>query len=339
MDASASMGSRRPALELQVSRAERADAFVDLLWREPCRRTRRRAGGHEDRALLPSFDRWVLWCGHAGVSTSRAAAGRNGGGYGDAAAAHPFARADGAPVARNAGAGAEHDGLSGVHRDLDVVQPVRDAAWRVRRRRRPSVTAVRPPLAATTHRAVRPRRGSDVRTSMGLTSLHITNAYHPSSGGIRTFYNALLEAADRERRRVRLLVPGPETRVEEVGQFGRIYFVRAPLAPVFDRRYRLILPWRFMPGLRGHVIRILEHERPDLVEICDKYSLPYLAAMLRKRWHPRVPRPLLAGLTCERFDDNMAAFCSASRPARAFTRWYIRHIYGPPFDVHIANSD
>jgi glycosyltransferase involved in cell wall biosynthesis len=48
---------------------------------------------------------------------------------------------------------------------------------------------------------------------------------------------------------------------------------------------------------------------------------------------------VLAGLTCERFDDNMAAYCSASRPARAFTRWYIRHIYGPPFDAHIANSE
>jgi hypothetical protein len=174
---------------------------------------------------------------------------------------------------------------------------------------------------------------------MGLTSLHITNAYHPSSGGIRTFYTALLEAANRERRRVCLLVPGPEDGVEEVGQFGTIYFVRAPLAPVFDRRYRLILPLHFVPGVRGLVIRILERECPDLVEISDKYSLPYLAAMLRKRWHPRLPRPVLAGLTCERFDDNMAAFCSSSRPARAFTRWYIRHIYGPPFDVHIANSE
>ena len=173
---------------------------------------------------------------------------------------------------------------------------------------------------------------------MGLTSLHITNAYHPSSGGIRTFYTALLEAANRDRRRVSLLVPGPEHRVEEVGQFGTIYFVRAPLAPVFDRRYRLILPSHFVPGLGGVLVQILERERPDLVEICDKYSLPYLAAMLRKRWHSRVQRPVLAGLTCERFDDNMAAFCSSSRPARAFTRWYIRHIYGPPFDTHIANS-
>jgi alpha-1,6-mannosyltransferase len=174
---------------------------------------------------------------------------------------------------------------------------------------------------------------------MGLTSLHVTNAYHPSSGGIRTFYTALLDAANRQRRMVRLVVPGPETRVENVGQFGRIYFVRAPFAPAFDRRYRLILPWRFMPVLHGPLISILERERPSVVEICDKYSLPYLAAMLRKRWHRGVPRPFLVGLTCERFDDNMAAFCSSSRAAQAFTRWYIRHIYGPPFDSHVANSE
>ena len=174
---------------------------------------------------------------------------------------------------------------------------------------------------------------------MGLTSLHLTNAYHPTSGGIRTFYSALLEAAQRERRRVRLLVPGPDTRVEEVNEYARIYFVRASFAPVFDRRYRLILPWRFLPGASSIVVRILEQERPDLIEMCDKYSLPYLAAMLRKRWHPRVPRPVLTGLTCERFDDNMAAYCSTSRAARAFTRWYIRNIYGPPFDAHVAVSD
>jgi alpha-1,6-mannosyltransferase len=174
---------------------------------------------------------------------------------------------------------------------------------------------------------------------MGLTSLHITNAYHPTSGGIRTFYTALLAAANRERRRVRLIVPGDETRVEEVGRFGRIYFVRAPLAPAFDRRYRLILPSQYLPGTQSAVAQILERERPDLVEICDKYSLPYLAAMLRKRWHPRVPRPVLVGLTCERFDDNMAAYLSPSRVAGRFTRWYIRNIYGPPFDAHIANSE
>jgi hypothetical protein len=35
---------------------------------------------------------------------------------------------------------------------------------------------------------------------MTIKTLHITNAYHPASGGIRTFYNALLAAANRHRR-------------------------------------------------------------------------------------------------------------------------------------------
>ncbi|MEQ1730250.1 MAG: glycosyltransferase [Vicinamibacterales bacterium] len=84
---------------------------------------------------------------------------------------------------------------------------------------------------------------------------------------------------------------------------------------------------------------ILARERPDVLEISDKYSLPYLAGLLRRGWFPTLPRPALVGLSCERFDDNMAAYLSRGPVARAFTRWYIRNIYGPPFDAHIANSD
>ncbi len=61
--------------------------------------------------------------------------------------------------------------------------------------------------------------------------------------------------------------------------------------------------------------------------------------MLRKGWHTRVRRPALVGLSCERFDDNMAAYLSRSAHARIFTRWYLRHIYGPPFDAHVAISE
>jgi alpha-1,6-mannosyltransferase len=172
-----------------------------------------------------------------------------------------------------------------------------------------------------------------------LTTVHLTNAYHPTSGGIRTFYHALLAAANREQRRVVLIVPGERTEDIDVGRFGRICVVKAPRAPAFDRRYRMLLPHRFLPLFASRVVDILARERPALVEICDKYSLPYLAAMIRKRWHPRVPRPVLAGLTCERFDDNLAAYLTGHRAGRAFTRWYLRHIYGPPFDVHVAISE
>lgn len=173
-----------------------------------------------------------------------------------------------------------------------------------------------------------------------MTTVHITNAYHPTSGGIRTAYNALVAEANSVGRRVVLVVPGPADEVEEVGAFGRIYRIAAAQAPAFDRRYRMIRPYQYMPGPLGRrLVAILEQEQPALVEICDKYSLPYLAAMLRRRWHRRVRRPVLVGLSAERFDDNMAAYLSHSRLARAFTGWYIRHIYGPPFDQHIANSD
>jgi len=172
-----------------------------------------------------------------------------------------------------------------------------------------------------------------------MTTVHLTNAYHPSSGGIRTFYNELLSAANREGRRVVLVVPGPRTETADVGRFGRIYSVEAPPAPAFDRRYRMLLPHRYLPLFRSTIVDVLEREQPHLVEICDKYSLPYLAAMLRKGWHPRVRRPALVGLTCERFDDNMAAYVAGGARARAFTRWYLRHIYGPPFDAHIAISE
>jgi alpha-1,6-mannosyltransferase len=170
------------------------------------------------------------------------------------------------------------------------------------------------------------------------TTVHLTNAYHSTSGGIRTFYDALLAAAIRQQRRLVLIVPGREDRDEAIGRWGRICYIKAPPAPIVDRRYRLMLPHRFLPLLRPRLVRILEEERPDLVEICDKYSLPYLAAMLRKGWHGNVRRPVLVGLTAERFDDNVSAFISDSRAGRRFARWYVRTIYGPPFDVHVANS-
>jgi len=172
-----------------------------------------------------------------------------------------------------------------------------------------------------------------------MKTLHLTNAYHATSGGIRTFYRALLEAAEAEGREMVLVVPGARSGVEHVGRFGRIWTIEAPPAPAFDRRYRMILPHRYCPVIGRQLVGILERERPHLVEICDKYSLLYLAAMLRRGWHRRVTRPVLVGLSCERFDDNMSAYLSRSAAARAFTRWYIRHIYGPPFDYHIANSE
>ncbi|MDP2317723.1 MAG: glycosyltransferase [Acidobacteriota bacterium] len=173
---------------------------------------------------------------------------------------------------------------------------------------------------------------------MAIKTLHLTNAYHATSGGIRTFYRALLARANEEQRPCRLVVPGAVDGVEEVGAFARIYTVKARSSPVFDSRYRLLLPPTYLtPG--GRLREILAHEQPDLVEICDKYSLFYLAALLRKEWLTNVKRPTLIGLSCERMDDNVSAYVSSGRAGRAVSRAYIRHLYGPPFDAHVANSE
>ncbi|MEQ1730249.1 MAG: hypothetical protein ABL982_17930 [Vicinamibacterales bacterium] len=42
---------------------------------------------------------------------------------------------------------------------------------------------------------------------MPLTTLHITNAWHATSGGIRTFYQALLDGANRQERHVVIVAP------------------------------------------------------------------------------------------------------------------------------------
>jgi alpha-1,6-mannosyltransferase len=168
-----------------------------------------------------------------------------------------------------------------------------------------------------------------------VTTVHFTNAYHASSGGIRTFYHALLAAAPHHRRHVRLVVPGARHAVEDVNPFARIYTVRAPRSPVVDDRYRLILPHRFLWPPGGGLWSVLNREQPDLVEICDKYSLCYFAGLVRKL---RRRRPALVGLTCERMDDNVRAFLSRSRLGAGFARRYIRDVYVPQFDAHIANS-
>ena len=171
---------------------------------------------------------------------------------------------------------------------------------------------------------------------MTIKTLHFTNYYHSRSGGIRTMYHALLRAAERQRRPMSLVVPGETDRVESWGEFTRIYHVAAPRCPLFDSQYRLILPHRFLLPFPTSIRRIIETERPDLIEICDKYALSWLAGAIRKHWIPRVGRPLLVGLSCERMDDNLAAYLGPqSRGAAAL---YMKQVYRRLFDRHIAVS-
>jgi alpha-1,6-mannosyltransferase len=173
---------------------------------------------------------------------------------------------------------------------------------------------------------------------MAIKTLHITNAYHQTSGGIRAFYRAMLEAANRRGRLMRLVVPGERSEIEEVGSCGRIYHIAARRAFLFDKRYRLLMPPTYLPPFRGELRRILRDEQPDLIEVCDKYSVNWLAGLLRRGWISDLRRAPLVGMSCERMDDNVGAFLGRSRAGRLWSRFYLGYLYIPFFDYHIANS-
>jgi len=172
---------------------------------------------------------------------------------------------------------------------------------------------------------------------MSIKTIHLTNNWHAESGGVATFYRQMLKAAERRGRAMRLVVPAATDHVEDHGRFGRIYHVAS--------RPALLSPgyWMIMPGQylwpRSPLRRILAEERADLVECCDKYTLNYLAALLRRGWllGPGY-RPAVVGLSCERMDRNMALYVSETRTALAFCRHYMKWLHFPMFDHHIAVS-
>jgi alpha-1,6-mannosyltransferase len=169
-------------------------------------------------------------------------------------------------------------------------------------------------------------------------TMHVTNAYHEESGGIRTMYHALLDRAEATGRRMVLVVPGASDAEERWGRTTTVFHVRAPHSPAIDRRYRLILPHRFLREGRGRLWEILERVQPHVLEVCDKYSLCYFAGLVRRRRRRGIPGPALVGLSCERLDDNVAAYVGGGGAARAASRAFLGRAYAGMFDLHIANS-
>jgi len=170
-----------------------------------------------------------------------------------------------------------------------------------------------------------------------IKSVHITNYYHKNSGGISTSYNALMAAAGRHKRYMRLIVPGETEEIEIVNDYAKIYYIPAKQSPVFDKRYRVIMPWQYMPS--GTRIReILMEEMPDMVEITDKYTLSMFGAMVRRGKFKQLDRPMLVHFSCERMDDNVASFLSGGKLSEWFSRAVMGNYNFPSFDFHIANS-
>jgi alpha-1,6-mannosyltransferase len=146
-----------------------------------------------------------------------------------------------------------------------------------------------------------------------------------------------MEAANRRGHEMRLVVPGTDDRIETIGSHARIYYVSSPPAPL-NSDYRVMFPGNYLR--RGSRLRrILETEQPDLVEVCDKYTLNYFAGMLRTGMLGDVRcRPLVVALTCERMDDNVHAYLGWNAIVRPLVKLYMKWLYFSLFDHHIANS-
>lgn len=168
-------------------------------------------------------------------------------------------------------------------------------------------------------------------------SVHITNYYHKSSGGISTSYNNLMNAAAAAKREVRLIVPGEAEAVEDYNDYAKIYYIPAKYSPVFDKRYRIIMPWQYMPS-ESHIRKVMLDEMPQMVEVTDKYTLSMIGAMIRKGKFSQLGRPMLVHFSCERMDDNISSFLVGGK----LGQWTARRVMGnynfPSFDFHIANS-
>ena len=170
-----------------------------------------------------------------------------------------------------------------------------------------------------------------------MKTLHLTNAWHANSGGIATFYRALMEAATRRQHEICMVVPGAKDGVEHTGSH-RIYSIASRTAPL-NADYRMMFPHSYLRG-GSRLRQILNAERPDLVEVCDKYTLNYFGGMLRTGMMGDVSvMPLVVGLSCERMDDNVRAYLGWNRPARALVSLYMKWLYFSLFDHHIVNSE
>jgi alpha-1,6-mannosyltransferase len=171
---------------------------------------------------------------------------------------------------------------------------------------------------------------------MSIKTLHLTNCFHAESGGIATFYRELLKGAERLRREIRLVVPAGFDSVQTHGRHGKVYYVAARSSRL-SRGYRLLMPRHYLfpnTPLR----RILEDEKSGLVECCDKYTMNYMAALLRRGWFIPNYRPAVVGLSCERMDENVAHYISARPAVAPLCQFYMKYLYFPMFDHHIAVS-
>lgn len=129
-------------------------------------------------------------------------------------------------------------------------------------------------LAPSTPKAAYPVRSGGAESFTGpsdpdrpIRILDITKFYGSESGGVRTYLDAKIRDFSRREVLHTLVIPGESAGVEEVGR-TRIHRVPGPVIP-FAPNYRLLTS-------QETIERIIERERPDLIEVGSPFLVPFL---------------------------------------------------------------
>lgn len=113
------------------------------------------------------------------------------------------------------------------------------------------------------------------RPGAAITALDITKWFGETSGGVRTYLTEKARyVASRSALRHVLVVPGAFDG-HAVGDGVRTYRIRGPLIPT-QRAYRFLFATRTTR-------RVLEHERPDIIEVGSPFFVPWITALAARR--------------------------------------------------------
>ncbi len=153
--------------------------------------------------------------------------------------------------------------------------------------------------------------------------------YSEQGGGVRTYVHQKLAASARLGHDTVIIAPGREDR-EDVHPGGKIVWVKAPVLPV-DRRYRMFLS-------SAGVMRILDRERPDVVE----GSTPWYAGWIAGHWHGSAVKALVmhADPVAVYAHTLLGAKVGIARVDRLFA-WFWRYLrrLNAPFDCTVVAGE
>jgi|SRR5579862_294069 len=167
------------------------------------------------------------------------------------------------------------------------------------------------------------------RADAGLGVLDITKWFGETSGGVKTY---LLQKARyveaRAALRQVLVIPGARDSIT-TGDGVRCYRLRGPRIPTQH-------PYRFMLATRS-IRRIVEHERPDVIEVGSPFFVPWITRRAARRFD--VP---LVMFFHSNFPRTVCAFPERASPMRRRAHdavWrYVRRL-NQEFEVTIVASE